>query len=146
MWDASRSCEPDDALVGPRCRPEALRAESVTPGHLWSWETTLSWTLNVTSNVKACWTGEATFHSPYWITSQMGCFITCCLFVLYVFCFCVYTFKKTIKIVTTVYYHTHVQRHSVTAWQSKNTLDTYCDNSIWWLTTQWPLTLNTEHK
>jgi len=46
------------ALVGPRCRLEALRAGSIAPGRLWSWETTLSRTLNFTKNVEACWTGE----------------------------------------------------------------------------------------
>jgi len=100
-WNASRGCEPDDALVGPRCRLEARRAGSVAPGRLWSWETTLSGTLNVTRNVKACWTGEAAFCSPYPRPTGLRCrqdvsYVVCLCFAR-VWFFCVYTLKKIIK-------------------------------------------------
>jgi len=71
LSDTSRSYEPDDALIGPRCPLGARRSGSAAPGRSWSWETTLSGTLNVTRNVKS-WTGRAAFRSPYWITSLPG--------------------------------------------------------------------------
>ena len=116
--NVSRSCELDNALVGPRCRLEARRAGSVALGRSWSWETTLSGTLNVTRNVESSLEREAASclavleNVAVWML-----FIMCCLFVLCVFrFFCVYTFvKKIIKIVAT--FCSNMVRHKCSFFQ-----------------------------
>jgi len=122
--NVSRSCELDNALVGPRCRLEARRAGSVAPGRLWSWETTLSGTLNVTRKVKACWTGETAFCSPYPRPTGLRCrqdvsYVVCLCFVR-VWFLCIYFKENYKKNIDTICYHTHIQRHGASRGISDN--------------------------
>ena len=89
--NVSRSCELDNALVGPRCRLEARRAGSVALGRSWSWETTLSGTLNVTRNVESSLEREAASCLAVlnWKTSLSGCFSSR---VVCLFCACFVSF------------------------------------------------------
>jgi len=101
---ACRSCDQNDALVGPRCplsRGQRGRAGFVTPGLSWSSETTLSGTLNVTGNVESSLDGESRF--PLTVLEYVAAwtlFMTFCLLFMFCTCFflCGYTFVK--KIVT----------------------------------------------